>query len=118
MTISALIARKQTIEMPYHVNLALDNGVKPSAISEIVTHFAFYSGWAHAMSAVAVAKDVCCGLPETAPVVSCDEAEREGFGLHRFLQTPGITNQVDSSSIEGNRRTRRAKTMGETYASC
>jgi transposase len=24
-------------------------------------------------------------LPETAPVVSCDEAGREGFWLHRFL---------------------------------
>jgi 4-carboxymuconolactone decarboxylase len=58
VTVSALIARNQTIEMPYHFNLALDNGVKPSEISEIVTHLAFYSGWANAMSAVAVAKDV------------------------------------------------------------
>ena len=53
------------------------------------------------------------GLPETAPVVSCDEAGREGFWLHRFLQTHGITNQVvDSSSIEVNRRKRRAKSDG------
>jgi transposase len=50
------------------------------------------------------------GLPETAPVVSCYEAGREGFWLHRFLQAQGITNQVvDSSSIEVNRRKRRAK---------
>jgi 4-carboxymuconolactone decarboxylase len=58
VTIAALIARNQTIEMPYHLNLALDNGVKPREISEIITHLAFYSGWANAMSAVAVAKDV------------------------------------------------------------
>lgn len=58
VTVTALIARNQTIEMPYHFNLALDNGVKPSEISEIITHLAFYSGWANAMSAVAVAKDV------------------------------------------------------------
>jgi 4-carboxymuconolactone decarboxylase len=58
ITVSALIARGQTIEMPYHFNLALDNGVKPSEISEIITHLAFYSGWANAMSAVAVAKDI------------------------------------------------------------
>lgn len=57
-TIAALIARNQTIEMPYHFNLALDHGVKPRVISEIITHLAFYSGWANAMSAVAVAKDV------------------------------------------------------------
>ncbi len=58
VTIAALIARNQTIEMPYYFNLALDNGVKPREISEIITHLAFYSGWANAMAAVAVAKDV------------------------------------------------------------
>src|SRR6266704_1879229 len=58
VTVAALIARNQTIEMPYYVNLALDNGVKPREISEIITHLAFYSGWANAMSAVAVAKTV------------------------------------------------------------
>jgi transposase len=50
------------------------------------------------------------GLPESAPVVSCYEAGREGFWLHRFLQAQGIINHVvDSSSIEVNRRKRRAK---------
>ena len=50
------------------------------------------------------------GLPESAAVVSCYEAGREGFWLHRFLQSQGITHYVvDSSSIEVNRRTRRAK---------
>ena len=53
------------------------------------------------------------GLPESAPVVSCYEAGREGFWLHRFLQAQGITNHVvDSSSIEVNRRQRRAKSDG------
>ena len=50
------------------------------------------------------------GLAETAPVVSCYEAGREGFWLHRFLQAQGITHQVvESSSIEVKRRKRRAK---------
>src|SRR5215510_13203408 len=40
------------------------------------------------------------GLPDTAPVVRCYEAGREGFWLHRFLQAQGLTNQVvDASSI-------------------
>jgi transposase len=53
------------------------------------------------------------GLPETAPVVRCDEAGREGFWLHRFLQAHGITHPVvDSSAIEVNRRRRRAKSDG------
>src|SRR3989449_11192007 len=53
------------------------------------------------------------GLPAAAPVVSCYEAGREGFWLHRFLQGHGITNHVvDSSSIEGNRPRRRVKSDG------
>jgi len=50
------------------------------------------------------------GLPAEAPVVSCYEAGRDGFWLHRYLLAHGITNHVaDSSSIEVNRRARRAK---------
>src|SRR4030088_1495907 len=71
ITLAALIARNQTIEMPYHFNLALDNGVKPSEISEIITHLAFYSGWANAMSAVAVAKDVFAARNHSAEHLSC-----------------------------------------------
>ena len=53
------------------------------------------------------------GLPETAPVISCYEAGREGFWLHRFLQSQRITNHVvDSSVIEVSRRQRRAKSDG------
>jgi 4-carboxymuconolactone decarboxylase len=58
ITVSALIARNQTIEMPYCLNLALDNGVRPSELSEVITHLAFYSGRANAMAAVAVATEV------------------------------------------------------------
>ena len=51
------------------------------------------------------------GLPETAPVLSCYEAGRDGFWLHRYLVEHGVQNLVvDSSSIEVNRRQRRAKT--------
>lgn len=40
VTVAALIARVQTIEMPFHFALALHNGVKPSELSEIITHLA------------------------------------------------------------------------------
>jgi len=51
------------------------------------------------------------GLPADAPVLSCYEAGREGFWLHRWLVAHAVSNQViDSSSIEVNRRARRAKT--------
>jgi len=53
------------------------------------------------------------GLPDTAPVVRCYEAGREGFWLHRFVQGHGITHHVvDSSALAVNRRRRRAKSDG------
>ena len=58
VTLAGLIARNQTIEMPHHLRLALDNGVKPSEISEIITHLAFYAGRANALSAIVVTQDV------------------------------------------------------------
>jgi transposase len=51
------------------------------------------------------------GLPMEARVLSCYEAGRDGFWLHRYLVQLGVRNLVvDSSSIEVNRRARRAKT--------
>jgi transposase len=50
-------------------------------------------------------------LPDQTPAYSCYEAGRDGFWLHRWLTQQGINNRVvDSSSIEVNRRARRAKT--------
>jgi 4-carboxymuconolactone decarboxylase len=95
--------RNQTAEMPDYLNLALESGVKPSEISEIITHLAFYAGWGNAMAAVAVAKDVFTARKITAdqlPVASpkllalneaaeADRAKRVGdlFGA----VFPGVT---------------------------
>jgi transposase len=50
-------------------------------------------------------------LPEDVEVVSCYEAGRDGFWIHRFLEAIGVTNHVvDSSSIEVKRRQRKRKT--------
>jgi len=52
------------------------------------------------------------GFPDAVPVISCYEAGRDGFWIHRFLQSqPQSFNLVvDSASIEVNRRHRRLKT--------
>lgn len=51
------------------------------------------------------------GLSAETPVVSCYEAGRDGFWIHRALTAMGLTNHVvDSASIEVSRRARRAKT--------
>ena len=97
-----LIARNQTTELSSHLNQALDNGVKPSEISEVITHLAFYSGWANAMSAVAVAKDVfrARGIgadqlpPARGPLLPIDEASeaRRAASVEQSVGpvTPGI----------------------------
>jgi 4-carboxymuconolactone decarboxylase len=102
VTLAALIARDQTIEMPYYVNLALDNGVTPREISEIITHLAFYSGWANAISAVAVAKDVFArrgigadqlpaASPQLLPLDEAAEAQRAARVGEQFGKVaPGI----------------------------
>jgi transposase len=50
------------------------------------------------------------GLAPETLVLSCYEAGRDGFWLHRFLTSKGVQNiVVDAASIEVNRRLRRAK---------
>jgi 4-carboxymuconolactone decarboxylase len=102
VTLAALIGRGQTIEMDRYLDLALENGVKPREISEIITHLAFYSGWANAMSATAVAKDVFDArkiaadqLPATSPALlpidEAAEAERaKRVGEQFGAAIPGI----------------------------
>ena len=58
VTLAALVARNQTVELPHYLGLALDNGVKPAEISELITHLAFYTGWANAMAAIPAAREV------------------------------------------------------------
>jgi transposase len=51
------------------------------------------------------------GLPEGCRVLSCYEAGRVGFWLHRFLESVGVVSLVvDAASIDVSRRARRAKT--------
>lgn len=82
VTLSALIARHQTAELAAYAGLALDSGVTPAELSEIVTHLAFYAGWGNVMAAVAVLRDVFAErdigpdrLPPAAPApLPLDEA--------------------------------------------
>jgi 4-carboxymuconolactone decarboxylase len=102
VTLAALIARDQTIEMPHYFDLALDNGVKPREISEIITHLAFYSGWANAMAAVAVAKvsfaqrgiepdQLPAATPPLLPLEEAAEAQRAARVEQQFGSVvPGI----------------------------
>ena len=58
VTVSALVASGNTAQLKGHLNRALDNGIKPSEISGVITHLAFYAGWPNAVSTLGVAREV------------------------------------------------------------
>jgi 4-carboxymuconolactone decarboxylase len=92
--------------MAYQFGVALDNGVKPQEISEIITHLAFYSGWANAMSAIPAAKDVFAQrkvgadqlLPASVPQLPLDataEAQRVARVDQQFgTVAPGLVQDT------------------------
>ncbi|PLQ00821.1 4-carboxymuconolactone decarboxylase [Cupriavidus pauculus] len=57
-TVAALIARNQPADMPAQFALALDHGVKPAELSEIILHLAFYTGLGNALAAIPAARQV------------------------------------------------------------
>ena len=58
ITCAALVAMNRTEQLKGHLERALNNGVTPDEIGELITHLAFYGGWPVAMSGALVAKDV------------------------------------------------------------
>lgn len=57
-TVTALAVIGQSEQLRGHLWRALDNGVTREEIVELMTHLAFYCGWANAGSAALVAKRV------------------------------------------------------------
>jgi 4-carboxymuconolactone decarboxylase len=102
VTVAAIVARNQTIGMPHYFNLALDNGVKPGELSEIIAHLAFYTGWSNALAAVAIAKDIFerrgigpdqlpPASPALLPLDEAAEAQRAGNVQENFGHVaPGV----------------------------
>lgn len=87
VTLAVLISRNQTVELPSHLRRALDNGVTPREISEIITHLAFYSGLGNANAAVLPAKEAFeergistdqlpAASPQLLPIHEAAEAQR------------------------------------------
>jgi transposase len=76
-----------------------------------VTESTVAAGDVAALQAKLLAAKTRHRLAPDAAVACCYEAGRDGFWLHRELERWGVRNVVvDSSSIEVNRRARRAKT--------
>ncbi len=102
VTLAVLISRNQTVELPFHLRRALDNGVKPREISEIITHLAFYSGLGNATSVILLAKEAFtergigaeqlpAASPQLLPIDQAAEAQRAA-GVERNVGpvSPGL----------------------------
>ncbi|HVN22508.1 MAG TPA: carboxymuconolactone decarboxylase family protein [Syntrophorhabdales bacterium] len=58
VTVAALIALNRPEQLRFHLEKALDNGLRTEELIEVITHLAFYSGWPNAMNAIMVAKEL------------------------------------------------------------
>jgi 4-carboxymuconolactone decarboxylase len=102
VTVSVLVARNQASELPPYLQRALDSGVKPGELAELITHLAFYAGWANAtaadraLHAVLVERKIdAAGLPaanvELLPLDQAAEAQRaKSVGENFGKVAPGV----------------------------
>jgi 4-carboxymuconolactone decarboxylase len=58
ITVAALIALNRPEQLRFHLEKAVDNGLKKEELVEVITHLAFYSGWPNSMNAIMVAKEL------------------------------------------------------------
>jgi 4-carboxymuconolactone decarboxylase len=102
VTLAVLVAKNQAQDLPFYLNRALDSGVRPGEIAELVTHLAFYSGWANATAADAALRTVLAqrqidaaqlppATPAPLPLDEKREAARAKNVAKNFGQTaPGV----------------------------
>jgi 4-carboxymuconolactone decarboxylase len=58
LTVAALIALNRPDQLRFHLDRAVENGVKQQELIETITHLAFYAGWPSAMSAIIIAREL------------------------------------------------------------
>jgi 4-carboxymuconolactone decarboxylase len=58
ITVATLVALYRQNELPFHLKLALQNGLTREELAEAITHLAFYAGWPTAATAVNIARKV------------------------------------------------------------
>jgi 4-carboxymuconolactone decarboxylase len=62
ITVATLVARYRPLAMPFHMKLALENGVTKDEMGELITHLAFYAGWPNATVAADILRTVISDL--------------------------------------------------------
>ncbi len=93
VTVSAIVSTGKTAQIAGHVRRALDNGVKPEEIGELITQLAFYTGWPNAISAVAETKKVF-DERKIAPLANSDAARIELEATAEAARTATVNTTV------------------------
>jgi 4-carboxymuconolactone decarboxylase len=52
ITLSVLAALGRSEQLPFHLDLAVKNGLTETELGELLTHLAFYAGWPAAVTAL------------------------------------------------------------------
>src|SRR5215208_6903408 len=112
VSLAVLITRNQFAPLNYYLGQALDNGVKPAEISEVIVHLAFYAGFANAFGAIGPARDVLAqrGIgADQLPKVSPDL-----LPLNEATEADGLSASATASarSRRGSSRTQRTSCSG------
>ncbi|OJU36153.1 MAG: 4-carboxymuconolactone decarboxylase [Alphaproteobacteria bacterium 65-37] len=105
-TLAVLITRNQSVDLGDEIARALDNGLEPKEVAELITHLAFYAGWSNAMAAVAAAKPVFAAYkvdagqlppasPQPLPLDEAGEAARSARVSEQFgAIAPGVVQNT------------------------
>jgi 4-carboxymuconolactone decarboxylase len=92
VTISVLISTGKGHVLGNHVKRALDNGLEPREVGEVITHLAFYTGWPNAIAAVTEVKKVF-DERKIAPVADSDAPR---------IQFDAAAETARSASVDAN----------------
>ncbi len=93
VTVAVLVSTGKSAQIGSHVRRALDNGVKPEEIGELITQLALYSGWPNAISAVQEVAQVF-GERNVAPVRNSDAARIELEAVAEAARTATVNAAV------------------------
>jgi 4-carboxymuconolactone decarboxylase len=107
VTVATLIARNHTAEQERYIERALDSGVRPSEVSEAITHLAFYAGWGNAVAALPAANAVFerrgISVSELPPPVEASLPLDEAAEARRAAAVEQSTGSISPGLVEFTR---------------
>lgn len=108
VTVAALASRGASPALTTNLELAIENGVKPGELSELLTHLAFYAGWGEASQMAPLLKKVfesqdvkASSLPAAAPQLLPIDEEAEAKRAETVAQNVGpVSKGLDQDTAD------------------